>query len=59
MKPDIEENKNIRKSGIAVAFEKLGSGIQIIEKEIEKELNQNEIEQEARKKEIRRIELII
>lgn len=54
-----EVNKNGKKSGLAIAFQKIGSGIEIIEKEIEKEINQNEIEEEFRKKEIRRIELLI
>ena len=35
------DEKEVKKSGIAVAFQKIGSGIEIIEKEIEKEINQN------------------
>lgn len=53
------DNDDNKKSKIAIAFQKFGSGIEIIEKEIEKEINQNEIEEEARKKEIRRIEILI
>ena len=47
-----EDGQSGKKTGITIAFQK-------IEKEIEKEINQNEIEEELRKKEIRRIEILI
>lgn len=47
-----EDGQSVKKTGITIAFQK-------IEKEIEKEINQNEIEEELRKKEIRRIEILI
>ena len=47
-----EDGQSGKKTRITIAFQK-------IEKEIEKEINQNEIEEELRKKEIRRIEILI
>ena len=34
-----DDGKNGKKSKIAIVFQKIGSGIELIEKEIEKEIN--------------------